>query len=259
MSSLLHMRFIFKDRFIIKLGNSRQLSKVFAANLRPEGFPFCIFTGVKTIVSYFLILICVCSIKAQNQSQRFRTILSAGIVGSQVDGDTYAGYNKSGPYAGAYVNTAFDEKNELEFGITYIQKGARKNANPNKGDLSFYLFRTNYIEVPLMYKINYKKFKFELGVSYAYLFKYSEQNTYGYYNDKKLKNYDACYNLGAGYKLSENLYVNLRYNYSFLPIRPYSTISGVYLGSLWMRMFNRGLYNNDVVLSINYILKPKQE
>ncbi|MFL5753286.1 MAG: outer membrane beta-barrel protein [Bacteroidia bacterium] len=206
----------------------------------------------------FLFLFTGSSVFSQNSEKRFRTILSAGIVGSQVDGDTYSGYNKSGLYGGVYVNTAFDQKNELEFGITYIQKGARKNANPNKGDLSFYLFRTNYIEVPLMYKINIKKFKLEMGLSYAYLFKYTEQNTYGYYNDKKLKNYDACYNLGAGYKISDDLYVNLRYNYSFLPIRSYSTLTGVYLGNFWSRIFNRGLYNNDVVLSINYILKPKQ-
>lgn len=194
---------------------------------------------------------------AQQQEQRFRTILCAGIVGSQVDGDTYAGYNKSGLYGGAYVNRPLDEKTELEFGITYIQKGARKNANPNKGDLSFYLVRLNYVEVPLMYKINVKKFKFELGLSYAYLFRYSEQNTYGYYNDRRLRNYDACYNFGCGYKLSDNLYANLRYNYSFIPIRPFPS-NGVYLGTFWSRTFNKGLYNNDIVVSLNYILKAKQ-
>lgn len=212
---------------------------------------------VKTYALLILVFVPLLTF-SQSPEKRFRAVLAAGIVGSQVDGDTYGGYNKSGLYGGVFVNRPIGEKTELEFGITCIQKGARKNANPDQGDFSFYLFRLNYVEVPLLLKVNYKKFKFGGGLSYAYLFNSHEENTYGYYNDKRLLNRDICYNLLGEYKINDRLSAEFRYNYSLVPIRPYPS-SGIYLGTFWTRLFNRGLYNNAVVLSLNYMLKGKQE
>ena len=185
--------------------------------------------------------------------ERFRLILSGGLSGTQVDGDTYGGYNKLGSNAGVYVNRKTGEKSEYVLGLTYIQKGSRSNAtiqNPN-----YYILRLNYVEVPWLYIYNHKtKYRFELGVSAAYLFSsYEENGMVGAYKGN-LKKIDFCYNMGAGYKLNDHLFINIRYNYSLLPIREYNR--NVYLGNLWQRTFNRGLYNNCISLSLNYSITP---
>ncbi len=185
--------------------------------------------------------------------ERFRLILSGGLSGTQVDGDTYGGYNKLGLNSGLYINRKTGDRSEYVFGLSYIQKGSRSNAtiqNPN-----YYLLRLNYIEVPWLYIYNHKsKYRFELGISGSYLFSnYEENGMVGAYKGS-LKKFDLCYNMGAGYKLNEHLFVNLRYTYSLLPIREYNR--NVYLGNFWQRNFNRGLYNNCVSLSLNYIITP---
>ncbi len=198
-------------------------------------------------------------LKSQPAGKSFRALFSAGIVGSQVDGDTYGGYHKAGAMLGLGVNKALSEKLEIEFTLSYIQKGSRKNADPNNNDFNFYLFRLNYIEIPLLLKYNYKKLKFEAGLSYAYLFNYSEESmAAGYYNSYPPKKTDWNYSVGMGYKLSDRLIANFRYSYSFVPFRDYNA-QGVYLGTFWTRIFNKGLYNNLVVLSLNYLLQPKTE
>ena len=211
------------------------------------------------VKAYTLFICCFAMMCCYSQNQRFRPVLSLGLVGSQVDGDTYSGYNKSGLMAGLGVNHQLGEKMEFELAITYIQKGARKNSNPAKGDLNYYLFRLHYVEVPLMFKYNYKKIKLEAGLSYAYLFSYSEENAaVGYYTTNPPLHRDVSYDLGCGYKISDNFLVNLRYSYSMLPIRPYSG-QNVYYGNLWNKMFNKGLDNNLLVLSLNYLLNPAKD
>jgi hypothetical protein len=203
---------------------------------------------------FILLIICFClNLTAQDNENRFRLILSGGISGTQVDGDTYSGYNKIGTNAGIYINRKTGENTENMFGITYIQKGSRSNStiqNPN-----YYLLKLNYLEVPFLFIYNHKsKYRFEIGLSGAYLFSdYEENGMIGAYKGS-LKKLDVCYNMGAGYKLNDKTYINLRYSYSLLPIREYNR--NVYLGNFWQRIFNRGLYNNCISISINYIISP---
>ncbi|MCD6067728.1 MAG: hypothetical protein K0S33_2554 [Bacteroidetes bacterium] len=206
-------------------------------------------------VSVIVFLVLSLSAIAQDDD-RFRLVLSAGAIGSQVDGDSYGGYTKLGPYGGLYLDKAIGEKTAFDFGITYAQKGARKNAN--NMDPTYYISRLHYVEMPFMFSANYKiKYRFEGGLSFAYLFdKHEESSQVGTINTP-FKKFDFCYNLGFGYRFKEKLYVNLRYSYSFIPIRDYQ--AGVYLGTNFLtRFFNKGLYNNVLQLSLNYIISPKE-
>lgn len=203
---------------------------------------------------YILLVFATIELKAQADDERFRFILTAGVCGTQVDGDSYGGYNKLGYVAGVHANRKMAEKTEFSIGLSYVQKGSRSNAtNQNP---YFYVLRLHYVEVPWMFIYNYKnKYRFEGGVSGAYLFNSYEANSQiGTYKGA-LKKYDFCYNLGVGYKLNEKVFFNLRYNYSLLPIRDYQ--HNVYLGNFWQRAFGRGLYNNVVQVSFNYIISPK--
>ena len=204
-------------------------------------------------------------VKSQEISQSFRPVLYASLVGSQVDGDTYAGYNKPGFMVGAGINRQFSRLIELEFGLTFIQKGARHNysldsASRNNPANPFYLSRLNYLEIPVTLKFNYKKFKAEIGAAAAYLINNPPniQTNNPVVNDFQYKSLDFSSLVGLAYKLKPNLLVNVRLEYSILAIRPYYTsTAGIYHGQFPYSLFNRGLYNNVLQLGLHYILPSK--
>lgn len=198
---------------------------------------------------------------SQEVKQTFRPVFSIGMVASQVDGDTYSGYHKIGYFFGLGVNRQLTQKLEIEFGITFLQKGARKNyaldsASRNNPNNEFYLLRLNYVEVPLFLRFKaFKKFKFEVGGAGAYLIRSYEESQNGYYNGNTYKNFDFSFLLGFGYQLKPNVFVNLRYEYSFVPFRDYyASSNGIYHGQFPYSLFNTGLYNNLLILSFNYKL-----
>ena len=207
------------------------------------------------------------SYSQQEEKETFRPVFIGGLVASQVDGDTYGGYSKLGFFAGIGINRLVSKKIELEFAITILQKGARKNyaldsASRNNPNNEFYLLRLNYLEVPLCIKYNYKKFKTEFGGAFAYLIKNPpyEESQNGYNNIYGFKNFDYSFLIGLGYKLNPNVLVNLRYEYSVVSVRDYyQSTAGIYHGQFPYNLFNRGLYNNLLVLSLNYKLPALSE
>lgn len=193
--------------------------------------------------------------------ESFRPVFSGGFVGSQVDGDTYAGYSKLGYFAGIGINRKLSKVFEAEFALTFLQKGARKNyqtdsASIANGNLTFYLFRLDYVEIPLGFKVNYKRFKAEFGASVAYLINWTEQTQNGYYNDYVPNKYDISAYLGLGYQITDNVLLNLRNEYSAIPFRKFYGV-GVFRGYFPYNLFNQGLYNNLLILSLNYKLPVK--
>ena len=52
------------------------------------------------------------------EAQVFTGGLSAGLVGSQVAGDNFSGYNKAGIFAGGFVALSVSEKSSLQMELT---------------------------------------------------------------------------------------------------------------------------------------------
>jgi opacity protein-like surface antigen len=219
-----------------------------------------------------LILIIACifslSVFAQKQEevvQSFRPVFSIGLPFSQIDGDTYSGYKKPGYYFGFGINRQLSKLIDVEFDIVLLQKGVRANwsldsATRNSLNNHFSLIRLNYIEIPLVVRFHYKKFRWECGSYFSYLIKnppYDESEN-GIVVDPNFKNTDVGFLLGMGYKLKKNLLLNLRFEYSYIPIRDYyPNTQGIFHGQFPRNLFNTGLYNNTVTFSLNYILPPK--
>ncbi len=221
----------------------------------------------------FLIIISFCLLtnylKAQGQTidQTFRPVISAGLTGSQIDGDNAGGYKHLSYSLGVGINRQISRIIELELALTFLQKGVRSNYRTDSASLNnpnnpFTLIRLNYLEVPLCVKIRYKRFKAEVGGAFAFLVEnppYDRDqngivppNLVGKYQD-----FDFSALIGCGYKLSPNVWLNLRGEYSMVPVRPYPAASGgVYRGILH-GLFNKGFYNNVVMLTLNYILPSK--
>lgn len=87
-------------------------------------------------------------------AQAFTGGVLAGVVASQVAGDTYSGYNKAGVAGGAYINLDLNDTWALQMEFEYIMKGSRHLSNPNKNDLFTYKLNLSYIEIPVL--VQYK-------------------------------------------------------------------------------------------------------
>jgi len=93
---------------------------------------------------YLLLIGIIFSLTTQMLAQDFYAGATGGLVLSQVDGDSFGGYNKFGGNAGLFVRNSFGEKWGGRMELKYIQKGsvATKLSNP----LSAYgYYKQNYM------------------------------------------------------------------------------------------------------------------
>jgi hypothetical protein len=203
-----------------------------------------------------LTLLCVAAILTfpfLSEAQRFTGGFSAGIIASQVDGDTYSGYNKAGISAGVWVKIASDEFHAFRIGMNYIQKGSRHNPDPEKEDYSQFLIRLGYVEMPFLYQYTLKnKIYIEGGLSLGVLLHSYMYQTDGYYYepayaDDPFRLFDLCGQAGMGYHLTDKISVSLRGAYSLVSISKGSvnSISGI---------IYRGQYNHLVSFELSYRL-----
>ncbi|MEO8762083.1 MAG: porin family protein [Bacteroidia bacterium] len=217
------------------------------------------------IASSFLLLNNTLKAQSNTIDHTFRPVIYAAIVGSQVDGDTYGGYSKPGFMLGAGINRQLSKIFEVEFALTFIQKGARHNysldsASRNNPANPFYLSRLNYLEIPLVFRANYKRFSGELGAAAAYLIQNppNVQTNNPTYVDYKYRNFDFSYIVGVGFKLKPAVTLGFRFEYSIVTIHPYLTsYAGVFHGTFPQNLFNKGLYNNLIQVSLRYQIPTK--
>ena len=165
------------------------------------------------------------------KSQSFYGGIDLGITISQIDGDNDAGYHKIAPSGGVYVrNTFINSQWGLSAALLYKNKGSKGNSEDENGNIiSSFSINLQYIELPIM--LNYKienivipnlidhNFKndlyFEFGLSYGYLIK-SEK----YFNKvtdpfKDFNKSEIAFQAGIIIRLSQHLYFNYRYSYTF--------------------------------------------
>lgn len=191
--------------------------------------------------------------------QQFHGGITAGIVGSQVAGDGFSGFHKAGIFAGGYVGWEFTEHSGLQLELTYFQKGSRQNPKPEENMYDNYLFRVNYIEVPVLYLYklpdfnlkNFDNFYFESGPSLGVLVSYYETDVNGYEisdntNYNKPTTFTFQWNIGARYFITDKLGADFRYNFSLLNIRSRNVP-----GDVW-RFWGYGQFNDALVLSFFY-------
>ena len=183
-------------------------------------------------------------------TQEFHGGVTAGLVGSQVAGDTYSGFNKAGIYAGGFVGWEFTEHSGLQLELTYFQKGSRKNPDPEKNDYDQYIFRANYIELPVLYQYKINKFIIEVGPSLGFNVGYYEEKDYLTLSDQQNYNKPARVtvqmNIGLRFYISKKFGVDFRYNTSLMNIRSENRT-----GDVW-RLWTYGQFHDALVLSVFY-------
>ncbi len=184
------------------------------------------------------------------KAQNFDAGVKLGLVGSQVDGDTYAGYNKFGIDIGAYVNYHLSQKHSLQLELEFIQKGSSHSPNYDIGDFNQYLMRVNYVQVPVLwhYQAN-QSISFETGPAFGVLMSNYEEYIQGPVVDHPFRKFALSYLTGLGYNISPNLKANFRIDYSLIGLRQKSYPDDRYIFFQW------GQFSNALVISVQYIIK----
>jgi outer membrane scaffolding protein for murein synthesis (MipA/OmpV family) len=197
---------------------------------------------------YFLLVLLPAFSYSQRNERGFKSGISCGLVFSQVDGDSFSGYEKMGSQVGIFSKYIIDDNFSSHIGIKYIQKGSKK-VNQDNG--VYFKLKFDYIEIPVLidYKVNDKTF-IEGGIGIGYLFSAGidpdgggSADAFGVYDD--LKKYELSVIFGGGYYLSDKWMVNAHYSYSILPVLPHPG-GQTYFTDL-------GCYNNLIGASLNYI------
>jgi hypothetical protein len=185
------------------------------------------------------------------QAQNFGGGGIAGFSTSQVSGDRLSGFNKVGFVAGALASIPVSERVGVQMEITYIQKGSRKNLNPEKNDFRAYRLDLNYVEVPIIVLYHYnKKLVIEGGPSLGTLVHSKEQDEQGSFTEQRpFKKTELSINAGISYPLISNLMLNWRISNSLLPVRPH--VSGETF------RLNMGQYNTVLAFTLRYQVSNK--
>lgn len=187
-------------------------------------------------------------------AQRFQGGLLAGMTASQVDGDSYAGYNKIGFQGGVFVKTDFKYNFGAQLEIKYVGKGAQKTTSTE--DTEVYKLGLHYIDLPLMatYTVK-KKVVFDLGLVPGYMFAANGEDNGGKLPEEFLvdfNKFDLAWLAGVNYLITEKFKVNIRFSYSLISINDFTDTDGSYswIGNLFG--YQTGDYNNYLTMGVYY-------
>ncbi len=187
------------------------------------------------------------------QAQDFKAGAIGGAVFSQVDGDSYAGFNKLGLVTGLYVSRSFNNIWSGQFEIVYKQKGSRYNGDETIGDYSIYKLNLDYIEVPVLLKMQVDDFSFEGGVAFGTLINSLEEDEYGALGRTvPFEDFELSSLIGVNYQFHKKMYANLRWGYSLTRAR--KAYGGEFDNQPLPHWKDRkfGQYNHTISLSVYY-------
>jgi hypothetical protein len=199
----------------------------------------------KAILKPYYIIIIILFTANIGFSQTFKTGLTFGVNTSQISGDNLSGFRQFGFSAGGFAKINIDEKKSLQFEILFLQKGSRKNPDPDENDYTSYNLRLNYASVPLLYKIKYNHIVLEIGPYISTLLSYREGDENGPFTaQREFNRFDIGGMFGLSYYFTEKFDFNVRAINSLIPVRDHLSNSAFRL--------NRGQYNTSVSFSLQY-------
>jgi len=191
---------------------------------------------MRHLITYIFILILGLSAYSQEDTKSFRAGLMFGLVGSQIDGDQNAGYNKAGVSAGIYSRFYLDEQWYFQTEIKYLQKGSRLADNKTR---RYFKIKLNYIDLAFLPHFKYnKKWTFGAGFSYSYLIGAYMADSYGEVPLDKYSFYLSDYNIigKTNYTLNDHWWLEARMSYS-----------------LWYITEHPRQFNNFITLHLGYL------
>ena len=183
-------------------------------------------------------------------SQQFEGGILGGLTASQIDGDSYSGYNKVGILAGAWVQRLFTYTVAGQLELRYVQKGSLHTNKP--GDDIYYRAALHYIDIPIMAQYIYnEKVVFELGIGPEFLISAKEFDAHGELPEREpyFNTFTMSAIAGIGYTFWDVLTFSARFNYSIIPIRDHPSGQSYLL--------NQGQYSHVLSFAVYYKISGK--
>jgi hypothetical protein len=189
----------------------------------------------------------VCSVNGQQMNYG----IFGGITASQVDGDTYSGFNKLGATAGLFLNNHIEYNIYWQAEIKYVSRGVYKG--PADNDPTLYRSSYHYVEMPLSVHYLYnEKLLVELGISPEVLVGTRYEDEGGILDPSAYpenRRFGLSVFAGVGYWFSDRMGFGLRYTNSAIPFRDPQE---------WHNAQNRGYFHNVMSLSLTYRIGSRQ-
>ena len=142
--------------------------------------------------------------------------------------------NRNGFYAGVYASIPLDETISLQPGINYVQRGYTLKGDLDIKGIGFLganakaQLQTDYIEIPLLVKLNLDKFEVFAGPQVGYLMKANVKTSAGIFGvnllnkdfdvSNQFNKWDAGLNFGIGYKITNNIDVSAAYDFGLTKV-----------------------------------------
>ncbi len=145
-----------------------------------------------------------------------------GLVLSQVDGDSYAGYHKAGLSAGLEGFIPLNKNGRLWFvtGIYYTQRGSRNIPSIRGGP--YYLLKLDYVDVSFILRYEDEgKLVFASGLTIGRLVKFYEEvnSNVNNYVENPYRAMDYLFTAELRYMIGNHWFPGIRYIYSLRSIR----------------------------------------
>jgi opacity protein-like surface antigen len=188
------------------------------------------------IIKYFgLLILLFVSLKGMAQKGLFSSGLFVGLNGSQITGDAMEGFNKGGALLGAFTELNYNEKLKFRMELSFTQKGSARvlNDDGTYGPGKWNKYKVNYIEVPVLADYYFTKRLYAtagIGLGYAVNEKYIDKNDVEDNNFGLAAKTEASILLGAGFKITDQFNLFLRYQSSMYN---FSTANNTPLWKIW--------------------------
>lgn len=180
-----------------------------------------------------------------------------GFTASQVDGDSYSGFDKPGIYAGVFVQRSISSRLTADMEIRYTMRGAK---NPQSDDhTGLYVLSLHYMDVPVTIALKVQKiFSVEAGVIPGFLFASGARDDHGKMPGESiadLKKFDLGTSLGAAVYITPKLFLRFRYSYSIFSIRDLSSAGTSYSWFGKLLGHSSGDFNNYITTGLYYKIR----
>jgi len=201
---------------------------------------------IRNRLKFAIMLFCVIFALADSaQGQNLNVGILGGVTASQVEGDSYTGFNKLGLCAGFFTNRHIEYNIYWQAEIKYGTRGVYKSLSDN--DLTLYLSAYHIVELPLSVHYLYDgKVMVEIGTSPEVLIAsrfWDENGLMDPANYPENRRFGLSVFAGLGYWFNEKLMAGLRYTNSAIPFRDPEE---------WNHPQYRGYFHKVISLSLAY-------
>ena len=179
-------------------------------------------------------------------AQKFEGGFYGGLTASQIDNDSYFGFNKLGLTAGAFIERPIMENLHWQMEVKFTMRGAYKRAMDN--DPTIDLSQMSYIEIPLsVHYLFTDNIQVGLGFSPDVLISQRYEDEDGLLNPQS---YPALRSFGINvfgdviYWMNEHHGVGIRYTYSAIPFYVFDAAA--------TRYRYKGYFHNVLQLTYHY-------